>query len=773
MGEAYRFIGKIIRRQDAAEIVTGAARFHDDIVLSNMLYGHVKRSPHAHGVIRKIDKSRAKKLPGVRAVLTWEDVPDWKGGMSNSTRILDRKVRFVGDAVALVAADNKEIAKEAVSLIDVEYEVLPAVFNIDEALKPEAPQLYDDCPGNVVPAGVPAWGPKCLTDVIMGNVEKGFEEADVITEGTFGYENIPNPMPPESPGAIGLWEEPNRMTIWVSDQAFYKHIGYLRRIVGKDIEIRTFGGPCGGSYGSKSMSWQLQLYAVLLSRATGRPVKVSFSKEEHLAAFVLRPSSRMTARVGMKRDGTVTAVSGTWLLDTGYYSQTTQAQVAVGAGEVQLVVRCPNWDLKTTIVCTNRNASGIVRGFGGQELKCALIPLLSLAMDKAGLDPVDFFRKNFVKPGDGYFWRDGLWYTYRGVDQRGAMDEGAKRFKWKEKWKGWLQPTAIDGAKRRGVGVGIHGNADVGEDTSEAYVRLDPNGTATIFSALTEHGTGQKTNIARMAAEVLQTPIERIIHVPSDSFVSPHERGPGGSRMTYAAGSAVIAATEDARRKLLEQAAPVLGAEPESLDTEDGMIFVKGGDGKRIPWEAVLGGNRTCMGYGRFEPDFTLSNCVMTFVEVEVDTETGKVDLVRVVNATNVGQIIDPPGLEGQLNGCLGAAGIDSALFEETILDPSTGHTLNGNMIDYKWRTFSELPPIDNVVLQTPFQSHRFHAVGVGEIATSPGPSAILMAVSNAIGTWLHDYPVTPEKVLKALGKEGLNRACRSNHLNVAGGGQT
>src|SRR5208283_2306343 len=173
---------------------------------------------------------------------------------------------------------------------------------------------------------------------------------------------------------------------------------------------------------------------------------------------------------------------------------------------------------------------------------------------------------------------------------------------------------------------------------------------------------------------------------------------------------------------------------------------------KRIPWRA-MGVDRTVTGYGRFEPDYTLTNCMMSFVEVEVDTETGKVTLLKVVNATNAGTVIDPQGLEGQLNGCLGSAGIDSALFEETVLDRKTGHILNANMIDYKWRTFSELPPIENVVLETPFPSHRFHAVGVGEVATAPGPVAVLMAVSNAIGTWLHEYPATPERVLRALGK--------------------
>jgi xanthine dehydrogenase molybdenum-binding subunit len=306
--------------------------------------------------------------------------------------------------------------------------------------------------------------------------------------------------------------------------------------------------------------------------------------------------------------------------------------------------------------------------------------------------------------------------------------------------------------KRRGIGVGVHGNADIGEDSSEAYVRLHPDGTAMVFSCVTEHGTGQRTNFLKMVAEVLQLPLERVSITPSDSLVNPYEFGPAGSRGTYAIGSAVIAAAEDAKQKLFEILAPRLQADPKELDTSDGFVFVKSNPGKRLPWKTV-GPDRTCTGFGRFSPDYTLSNCMMTFIEVEVDTETGKVTLVQVVNATDVGTIIDPPGLEGQLNGCLGSAGIDSAIFEETILDRRSGHIMNANLIDYKWRTSLELPPIDNVVLETPIDSHRFNAVGVGEIATSPGPSAVLMAVSNAIGKWVHEYPMTPERVLRVLGK--------------------
>jgi CO/xanthine dehydrogenase Mo-binding subunit len=752
MGENYRYIGKPAPRRDAPEIVTGTAQFLDDLKFQNLLYGKVLRSPHAHALIKKIDKSKAEALPGVKAVVTWQDIPDWRGGTPRNVRVLDKKVRYVGDAVALIAATSEQIAEEALGLIDVEYEVLPAVFDIDSALKPDAPLLYEEFKSNIVPGGTPIYGPNCLQGVVHGNVDQGFAEADFIAEGTFGYENIPTALPPESIGAIAVWEPPNKATIYGTSQAPYMDKVTLFHVFNRQFEIRSIGHHVGAGFGTKFMCWQIQSYAIILARATGRPVKVIYSKEEHMAAFTLRVGSRIHAKVGMKKDGTITAIQGTWYVDTGCYSFTTQCQVAVGSGELMIMAQCPNWDLKNIIVATNRNASGATRGFGGQELKCSFIPTLSLAMEKAGLDPFDVLKKNFVKPGGGYYWRDGDWYQYRGIDFSKAFDQGAELFGWKEKWKGWLQPSAVNGPKRRGIGVGVHGNADIGEDAAEAYVQLGYNGTATIFLCVSEHGTGQKSNYPKFAAEVLQIPPEKISMSPADTLVTPFEFGPVGSRGTYAIASAVINAAEDAKRQLLEMAAPKLGADPKDLDTSDGVVFIKGNREKGIKWR-VMGNDRTILGYGRFEPDFTMCNIMLTFVEVEVDIETGKVSLVRVVNATDIGQIIDPVGLNNQLNGCWGSAGIDSSIFEETILDRRTGHIVNANLIDYKWRTFAELPPVDNAVLETPFPSHRFHAIGVAEITTSSGPSATLMAASNAIGTWLHQYPVTPDRVLKALSK--------------------
>jgi xanthine dehydrogenase molybdenum-binding subunit len=662
-------------------------------------------------------------------------------------RILDKKVRFVGDAVALVAAESYEIADEALELIDVEYEPLQTCFDVEDATAPGQPQLYDQYPSNIIPQIS-----KLLQNVVRGDVEKGFNEADVIIEGTGSYECFPNPLPPEPPGVIAYWENPDKLVIYTATQS----VG-LNKYLGQPFfgmkDMQVISTQCGGSYGTKNANLTPIGYAAVLSQATRRPIKVYYSKEEHFAAYSLRIASRIHARVGIKKDGTVTAVAGDWLVNTGSGSEAAPHEIAVGCGELQLALRCPNWDLHSTLVCTNRAPTGIVRGYGGQELESSILPIMGMAMEKADVNPVDFFKKNFVRAGDGYYWRNGKWCVYRGIDFSKAIDEGARAFGWHDKWHGWGKPTAVDGQKRRGVGLGIHCNADVGEDHSEAMVKLTPDGRALVMAAVSNAGQDQRSSLCKMAAEVLNLSLDSVNMTPPDTDINPFEFALVGSRGTYTVGSAVIEAAEDARRMLLELAAPVLEAEPDALDTEDGWIFVVGEPERRIPWRKATGIVRTVIGHGRFEEDFTLSNFLMTFVEVEVDTATGQVKLMNVVNSTDCGQIISPAVLEGQLHGALGSAGLDTAIFEGNALDTDTGRMLNSNLIDYKWRTFKDLPSFTNVILETPMPSHRFHAVGVGEIATSPGPSAVLMAVYNAIGRRIMDYPFTPDKVLNALSK--------------------
>jgi CO/xanthine dehydrogenase Mo-binding subunit len=752
MAKEYRHLGKATPRKDAQEIVTGKAKYIDDIKLPKMLYGKVLRCPYPHAEIKNIDTSKAEVYPGVEAVLTYKNVPDWKEGSPQHRRVLDSRLRFVGDAVALVATKTREIADEALELIDVEYEQLPAVFDVDEALKPDAPQLYTEFPGNIFPRGLPMFGPKTLQEVVMGDADKGLREADFIVEGTYIYENITNPLPPEPPGVIATWEGPNQLTVYTGSQSapMMRNFG---QAVTKFADVRAISTYCGGSYGSKNSPLTLMMYAAALAKVAGKPVKVCYNKEEHFAAWRLRIGSRIHAKVGIKRDGTVTVVSGEWLVDTGAFSEMAQGVVAVGLGEAQLLLRCPNWNLQSYVVGTNRNPSGGIRGFGGQELKSVLLPMLTLALEKADLDPIEFFKKNYVKAGDGYYWRDGIWWICRGVDYSKALQKGAKVFGWKDKWKGWGKPTAVEGNKRRGVGVGIHGNADVGEDRSEAYVRLCADSTAVLHSCISESGMGQRSSLCKIVAEVLNLRLDKVHITPPDTLINPWDFGLAGSRGTYAVASAAIEAAEDAKRKLFEVAATLIDAKPEDLETKDGQLYVRGNEKKAIPWRRVIGRDRTITGQGRFEPDYSIPNFMAIYVEVEVDVETGKTELLRVVAATDCGQIIDPLILEGQLHGALGAAGVDTALFEETVLDKSTGLILNCNMLDYKWRTFIDLPEFRNVILETPIPSHRFKAIGVGEITTSPGPAAVLMAISNAISKRITDYPATPEKILKALGK--------------------
>lgn len=755
MAPHFRYIGKHTPRKDGRDIVTGSVTYIDDVSLPHMLYGKALRCPHPHARVSDIDIHRAEALPGVRAVLTYKTVPEWKTGMPKQQGVLDSHLRFVGDAVALVAADTEEIAVEAANLINVSYEILPAVYDVEAATAPNAPQLHDAFPGNIVPH-FPAFGPNTINSVITGDVANGFADADIIKEGTVKYENIANPLPIEPPGVIAKWEDNNRLTIWSGSQSASWHRFIMQSKMGFP-DIRVINTHCGGSFGSKNYAPMPLFFAAALALTTHRPVKFCFTKEEHFGAFVLRLGSRFQGKIGMKRDGTITAVSGNWHIDTGAYSDMAQAQIAVGCGEAQLVLRCTNWDLKTHLVCTNRCASGVIRGFGGQELESSLGPILNELMASVDLNPVEFFKKNYVKPGDGYTWRDGEHWVCRGKDYRDAMDKGAEAFEWHKKWKGWLLPTEIQGSKRIGIGVGIHGNADVGEDETEAYVRLNPDASVVIHVLVSESGMGQRSSLCKMVAETLQIPLEKVHMTPPDTLVNPYDFGLVGSRGTYAIGTAVVQAAQDAKLKLLKRAAAHLNCSPNELETENGLIFVKSSPAKSVSWKKTIGLMQTCTGFGRFVWDFSVPNFLILFVEVAVDTETGKIDITRMLGASDVGQIIDPRSLEGQLYGALGSAGTDSAIFEESVLDRSTGHLLNMNMADYKWRTFLDLPRFDHEFLETPFPTPSFGAIGLGEISTSPGPGAVLMAVSNAVGQHFHEYPLTPGKVLEAIrtAKEG------------------
>ena len=753
MGENYQYIGKAVKRVDGNDLVSGRMQFLDDLRIPGMLFARVLKSPHPHANIKKINVEKARSLPGVKAVLTHETAPDWMCGLPQHRRVLDRKVRFAGDSVALVAAISLDIADEALRLIEVEYEQLPFVLDCEEALKDGAPSIYDQFERNEFTPGTP-FSKEPFKRIDRGDVKKGFTESDYIQEGYFCYDHFPHPMPPECPGVIASWTGPAALTLWYNGAAPHlQKINTESSIRG--ATVRVISVHSGGSYGSKQLIPLLALQAAALAQTANRPVKLMMDRRDHFHSYEIRMGSRMRGRVGMTKDGIINAIEGMWYVDSGMSSTYAQAQMAVGLGEAQAFLgKCQNWDLDSKLVVTNHIPAAPIRGFGGQELKAALIPLVNGAIRAAGFDPMEVYKNNFVGAGDGYIWRDYKWWDVKSVDFKASIEESAKKFGWKDKWKGWEVPTSIKGNKATGVGVGVHGNADIGEDPTEAFVKLHGFGNVTIECCVGESGGGQRHAALKMVAETMKVPFDTVQLVAADTHYTPYDAGLIGSRGTITIGTAVIRAANDAKRQLLDKAAKMIHLPAEELDTENYMVFVKQNPEMRLPWIAVMGTpEMTITGTGIYEQNFDKCNFAIYFAEVEVDLDTGQAKLLRALEGTDVGQVIYPVNLKMQMEGSFGAAGADTAFFEEEIIDQRTGRVMNGNMYDYKWRTFNEFPPFDTVVLESQFDTESFHALGFGEISGSPGPAAILMAISNAISREITTYPATQDVILKALGK--------------------
>jgi xanthine dehydrogenase molybdenum-binding subunit len=759
MVKKFRHIGIETPRIAAREFVTGRAKYIGDMKLQHMLYGKILRSPYPHANIKSIDTAKAEAYPGVGAILTYKNAPNWMFGIPfRHIRILDSKVRFVGDAVAMVAAQTESIAEEALELIDVEYEILPSVCDIEEAMKPDAPQLYDEFPNNIVPNEPIAKSQRTQVELDIGDTEQGFKDADFIVEATAKLENLQNPMPPEPPGAIAQWED-GRVTVWGSFQSTGMTEMAVRQVAGlQQGDVRIISAFVGGSYGSKNTPFLVALGALALAKAARRPVCLLYSKEEHFASYQVRMGSRANYKIGIKKDGTVTALAGDWLCDCGPQSTAQGMMVSVGLTAPTLLIKCENMKIDTKCILTNNVPSGAYRGFGYMENTALVSSALFMALEKANIDPIRFFKNNLFKTGDRFYnaWQTMGWVNSKTPDFLQPIEKGAKLFGWNNRWKGWGKPTDIRGTRRRAVGVGLACNIGVGEMNSTVNVLLGAFGSVTIHSSAVEFGTGARDVVSKVAAETLDVPLERVHITPPDSSINPWEWGSTGSRSTYAMGAATLAAAENAKRQLFKRAAPFFGpnTKPEDLETKDGMVLAKGSEAK-MPWIAIIGYQGSITGTGYYPSRYDVPSYLMIFVEVEVDTETGESQLLKALSVTDCGTVVNPLAFQGQLQGYI--PGADIILTEETVVNKSTGHILNPNMIDYKWRSFMDLPAHQLLILETiPEEADPpcpFGARGGGETALTPTAPATIMAMYNAIGKWVYDFPMTPDKILKALGK--------------------
>lgn len=759
----YRHIGKYAPRKEAKEIVTGKALFLDDFSVPHMLYGKIKRSPYPHAKIVSMDTTAAEALEGVRAVITHKNMPQpWGLGLPVHRLLLENKVYHVGDLVALIAADTLEIAEAAVDLITVEYEQLTPVYTAEDAFKEGAPELYSRFPGNHVDNGIKYFQPDGpWWQIIKGDVAKGFEEAAYVAEDKISFNKMPAPLAPETPSCIAQHDGGDNYTIWASSQS--AHIMKLMaegRIPNSNVSVKTFN--VGGSYGNKQSLMTTALSASMLALKTQRPVKIVLTKAEQLMAYEVRLGSTITAKVGMNKEGFVTVVEGDWLVDTGAIADSVQGQVGVGLGEAQLVLaKCKNWFMDSHIAVTNRQAAGIVRGYGGQELNSCLERLLCAAMKAGDFDPLDVFKKNYIEPGDTFTWRDGrTWRSRSSLFFKECMQAAADRIGWSDKWKGWNKPFRVNGNKARGVGMGVIGNADISEDNTEAIVRIVPDlvgsrraSTCIIECDITESGMGTRSNACKIAAEVLNVPVEKVSITEPGTKYNPSNYGLCGSRGVITTGKAISNAAMEARRQALDLGALYFKRSVDQLDTKDFIIYVRDTPELKVPMFKVAPKELSIVGYGKHMEMFDIPSCMAFFVEVEVDLDTGHIEICKIAGGTDIGQIIDSKALEMQLHGGIGSACVDTAIFEENILDPSTGRLLSSSLIDFKWRTFNEFPPYDGYVMESQIDSFMFKALGIGEISGAAGASAVLMAVSNAIGADVKEYPATPAVVLRAMGK--------------------
>ncbi len=754
MTEEFKYIGKRLVRKDAYEKVTGSAEFTVDVQLPRMLQAKVLRSPYAHAKILKIDVGKVMEMPGVVATLTYKDVPPVPAIHHDARAldyyVLDDKVRWVGDDVAAVAAETEEIAEEALSLIDVEYEVLPAVFTVEEALKPDAPLLHPQLDygnqngSNIVPTGH-------LTHVEFGDVEKGFGEADVILEEDiriagqchcYGEQHI----------AVAHWDRPDHLTIWMSMQCPHRMRDELANILGiSRNKVRVISRYIGGGHGGKARFLRHLGIATFLARKARRPVRLSLSLEESMPLAV-RHKADVFWKVGVKKNGTITAIKRDCTMNTG-------AHVITGGviGEVSLLEPVPlyktsNYSSSVMNVYTNTNPAGSYRGFGTTESNTSLAMVMFRAAEAIGMNPLEFLLNNVVP-------------SPAKVE---CLREGADRFGWKDKWRGWGRPTMIQGSKRRGIGIGLTSSERKGGGwgVGSAVLRVKQDGSAIVFIGSVELGQGVLTTVAKIAAEALGITYENVTVVNGDTDSTPFDSGQSASHTTFDVGLPTLQAAQDAKRQLLELAAPKLGVSPEDLETEDGWIYVKETPEKRLPFrDAMFTGAPQGHGIMDVVPIIAhasltaghkapLKTCSMDFVEVEVDTETGEVKTLNYVIAVDPGRAINPDGVEGQFQHAL-SAGMGWSLTEKLVLDKTTGRILNANYLDYKIPTTLDIAENSSIVIVEPIDPvGPFGAKGAGEEAIACSAGAFVNAVHSAIGIKFNEFPITPDKILKALGKE-------------------
>jgi CO/xanthine dehydrogenase Mo-binding subunit len=705
MTMASPIIGAPVPRIEGPEKVTGRARYAADVLLPGMLFGKILRSPIPHGRIRRIDASAARKAPGVRAVVTGQDVPGlYIGKILRDMPVLcwDR-VRYAGDRVAALAADTPEQAEEALKLIEVEYEELPAVFDPIEALRPEAPLLHEDAAGY---AGMPMQ--IVATDVHngqtrlsygKGDLERGFAEADLVLEHTF---RIPSRHQGylEPFASVVAIDDDGRIEAWCSSKAPFRARLQMAAALGiPEEQIRVNVTYVGGDFGGKGDARDLPI-AYFLAKESGRPVKIVMSFAEELSASNPTHPTVIRIKSGVKRDGTLTAREIRAVHASGAYGALKPNASLSSWHYAGGAYRIPHTAIEFLQVYTNTVPGGYFRAPGAHQYTFAVESHTDLLAEAVGMDPADFRLMNMLREGE----EDARGMPLRGIKAREVLEAALEA-------SGWRTPKA---GANRGRGIGLFGR-QIGGGPGAAVITAEADGRFAVLSPTFDVGTGTHTIVQQIVANEMGVGVGNVDVRVGDTDTAPFDEGPRASRVTYCEGQAVVKACNELKAKLddpEEQYPITVTVQEDAPQPGDVMYF-----------------------------------CAQV-AEVRVDPETGQVDVERIVSAHDVGTIINPVTHQGQINGGF-VTGLGLAVSEELI--EQEGRILNPHLGDYKLPTTADLPALETVLVPSAGGTGPYEAKAIGELANNPPPAAIANAVADACGARLFELPITAERVYRAL----------------------
>jgi len=760
--EDYSVIGKRIPRIDGLAKVTGEAKYAADYEMPGLLWCKIARSPHAHAKILNIDTARAEKLPGVKGVLTGKDFKGWKWGWMPKTReeepLAAERVRYLGEAVAAVAAMDEDTAEEAAQLIDVEYEELPGVFDPEEAMKEGAPQLYDHVENNI------SWD----FHMDFGNVEKGFKEADLVHEDRFETGRVITGYL-EPPAAVAMYDS-SGITIWAAKQSPYFVYRHLAACFGLPLsKVRVIQPFIGGGFGgTKNDSLAGDFCSVLFSKLTGKPVKFVYTMEEVLMTCRRRHNMIVFNKMGMKKDGAITAMESRVIADGGAHTAIGPLTMYLTGCMSTLPYKLPNFKHDAYRIYTNNPIGAAMRGHGVTHTRFAAELQMEMMAEELGIDPVAVRLKNAITAPCETINK----VTVKSCGLVEGIESIADSPVWKDR-----NNKKQNGAIAHGVGMSatsyLGGARQRGHQSCAAIVRLCEDGSVDYLTGASDCGQGSDTVLVQMVAEELGLAMEDVDIKRVDTAMTPCDAGSYGSRVTVLAGEAALKAARDVKQQLAAFAAEKWEAAPEDIIFRDRQVSVKGQPEKTMPFDQLAkiacysGSGAVILGrgysdYGIDVLDFEkgIGNCGTSYsftsqlTEVDVDLETGFFKCTDMLIAHDCGVPLNPINVEAQNQGAA-MQGMGQAMYEEFKMDH--GKTLNPTLLDYKMPLASDIPNIEVVDIITQDPDGPFGAKEASEGAIVSVPPSIFTAVHDATGIWFKEQPLTPEKIAMALREKKKN----------------